>query len=304
MPLLYMETDQVRAAGSQLTQIIGELSSQADSLAASASSLESAWVSDGSSLFLQDYTGLISTIRQLAEVGDSFRARIETEVAEWEQVANNYQSIGIHPMTSSAEMDYYKRLSQFVRLQEPGNTCALFSEMITMQALGKNVSFDEIKKLGARVGYFDLPGKAFDGSRFGIGQVWKHYEIPFETFQLKENPIEKTINSVVLNGSGFYDASDRQQATDYLLSRLQDHKAVIVGVEARYLYPDDVKGLLTGHQVWVAGIIKDSNGIPSSVILNDTGWGEQKTVPFDKFMQAWEWQKFQSVASENPINLP
>lgn len=308
MPLLYMETDQVRAVGQQIAQAIGELSSQADSLSASADSLGSAWVSEGSSLFLQEFQGMISTIHQLAQTGDSFRNRIEAEVAEWERVANNYQSIGILPTTSTAEMDYYQKLSRFVVKQEDSNTCALFSEMVSMRALGINISYDEIKKLGWRVGYFDLPGEQIDGSRFGMGHVWKHYDVPYETFQLKDN-LMHALKSALDDKPGpieWHNASEHQQATEFLLSRLQERKAVVVGIDATPIYPDNVDPSKpwNPHQVWVAGVINDSNGSPSSVILNDTMWGEQKTVPYDKFMRAWSLKGFQAIASEESIKLP
>lgn len=135
MPLLYMETDQVRAVGQQIAQTIGEMSSQADSLAASADALGSAWVSEGSSLFLQEYQGLISTIRQLAEVGDAFRNRIETEVAEWERVANNYQSIGFLPTPFTFNP------SQNTIIQEPGNALAIKDMVGTLDDLLKPIDW-------------------------------------------------------------------------------------------------------------------------------------------------------------------
>lgn len=87
MPLLYMQTDQVRSASQTLAQMVENLISNADTLSTSAGSLETAWISDGSSGFLMDYRNLISMIRQLAESADVFHSRIEAEVIEWERMA-------------------------------------------------------------------------------------------------------------------------------------------------------------------------------------------------------------------------
>lgn len=94
MPILHMQTEQVRESGRQLTQTATNIDEQADRVQSGISALEAGWEGGSSDSFISQASGVINELRRLAQSCCDLGSRVVTEVDEWEMVdSNGAQSI-------------------------------------------------------------------------------------------------------------------------------------------------------------------------------------------------------------------
>lgn len=87
MPMLHMESDQVRATADQLHYLVVELDDAARRLNGSLSQLESAWQGPAAGYFRAELDRTLNQVSALSGDGATLSRRLEAEVAEWEQAA-------------------------------------------------------------------------------------------------------------------------------------------------------------------------------------------------------------------------
>lgn len=90
MTTFHMETDSAQSVASQLAQTAEALRTQSQSLNGSAQSIN--WVGPSRDEFMMEVEGLIRQLESQAEAGTILAGRVDNEVAEWENVANNFSS--------------------------------------------------------------------------------------------------------------------------------------------------------------------------------------------------------------------
>lgn len=93
MPILHMETEQVRAAASELIAAANAVTDQDNTLNQMMQNLAFSWQGPSAAQFLEELTPMLQRLRQLAEVGTILGIRVHREVAEWE-MADGQGGIG------------------------------------------------------------------------------------------------------------------------------------------------------------------------------------------------------------------
>lgn len=87
MPILHMETEQVRSTGYQLQQAASTMQQESRQLAASIQNLLNAWQGPSATIFVGEIQPLLQQLAQFANAGELLNQRLQREVAEWEQAA-------------------------------------------------------------------------------------------------------------------------------------------------------------------------------------------------------------------------
>jgi hypothetical protein len=75
-------------------------------------------------------------------------------------------------------------------------------------------------------------------------------------------------------------------------------KGIVTAVDCEPLW-----GEPGGHALWVTGLEVNQDGIPESVVCNDSGRPDGQAImyPYDNFMQAWGAYNHMMVATVKPI---
>jgi hypothetical protein len=312
---LHMETDEVRHFAGILQSTLETLSQQAEALHSQVRAVD--WSSPGRFAYEAEFSALILRIQQASQEGCKFSARLYQTVDRWEQAGSGWISAaslvgaGATAAAGVVGRGYYSpedagygwlkpgervygspvNYQKFSEMQV-GNTCALYAQGTAMRAMGKTFDAEEAKKLGLEVGYFNLG--FIDGS-LGLGKVWQHYGIEYDSF----------------HRGGFLDLGwtsdqDAQDAAQFLIKSIQSQKALVVGVDINALYKG-VEGAqvpyapLSGHAVWVTGLVTDSQGNVTDVCFNDTLVGKGTKVPVSNFLSAWASKKYEAIASQQSL---
>lgn len=318
MPDLHMDTDRVLETVGILCRAADEARQRAADELASVRSAE--WYGPGRDAFIAEAERLAAAIQHRAEEADQLSRRLQREVEEWEEVgrygigrfnqlatvaagiasAPQTRSGGSTASSGSLSLRDGQRvvgdpagLAKYAQRQQ-GNTCALYAQGSALRAMGYQVEMDEIKKLGPKVGYYDILG--WDNG-VGLGKVWDQYGVAYDSFQRDG-----------LLGSGLHSSDDRSAAVQFLTNAVVDGKALVVGIEFDTLY-DGIGGVqdngwpFQGHAVWVTGMITDANGNPAEILLNDSAVGHATRVPIDNFMRAWESKNYQGIATHGTFPI-
>ena len=89
MPLLHMETDLIRDAGNHLQQTSVSLQEKTQQISHSIQNLSSVWQGTSATIFIGEIQPLLQQLQQLSTAGEMFNKRLQQEVNEWEQIAND-----------------------------------------------------------------------------------------------------------------------------------------------------------------------------------------------------------------------
>lgn len=97
MPILYMQTEQVRTYGQRLMLMANTLSESAQGLTQSQSMLQSEWDGNSAVEFESELQQLLQGVRAYSDSANNLGVRLKNEADEWEQVdqkgASSFQGI-------------------------------------------------------------------------------------------------------------------------------------------------------------------------------------------------------------------
>lgn len=86
MPIMHMETEQVRSTGYQLQQTAGTMQQESQQLAASIQNLINAWQGPSATIFVGEIQPLLQQLTQFADAGELLNQRLQQEVNQWEHI--------------------------------------------------------------------------------------------------------------------------------------------------------------------------------------------------------------------------
>ncbi|MCI0732055.1 MAG: polymorphic toxin type 44 domain-containing protein [Chloroflexi bacterium] len=111
MPVLHMQTEQVRTTGNQLLQTSRSLQQQTQALNNSVNMLAGQWLGSSRDIFLSEMEALLRQLVQLAEVGSDLNLRLQREVDEWEQTDSSFgnSSMTTAPGAAPDQTDWFMK---------------------------------------------------------------------------------------------------------------------------------------------------------------------------------------------------
>ncbi len=93
MPILHMQTEQVRSTGQQLTQAANTLREQSQSCSRAAQALD--WQGPSRDIFVSELGQVAQSLSAAAEQGAALGVRVQREADEWEQVDSRFGDSGV-----------------------------------------------------------------------------------------------------------------------------------------------------------------------------------------------------------------
>jgi uncharacterized protein YukE len=118
MPVLHMETDQVRQAAHQLYQAANTIREHGQSLTSATQALD--WHGSSRDMFTHEISTVLQTAYRLADEGDTLSMRLLREVEEWEQVDGIGTTSTTTTPTGSDTPWYYFLEGHLARLEGKG----------------------------------------------------------------------------------------------------------------------------------------------------------------------------------------
>jgi hypothetical protein len=156
---------------------------------------------------------------------------------------------------TTREIGYPEELSEYWHYQGQTQDCALYSQGGILDAEGQPMDIQKYEQQGIDGGWYTPEEGTF---------------IPAFGELLNENGVPANL----------YEGANIQD----LAGELAEGRGVVAAVDTQYLW-----GQPGGHALWVTGMEVGPDGVPTSVICNDSGRedGQACSYPLDQFLPAW-----------------
>jgi len=171
--------------------------------------------------------------------------------------------------------------------------CTLYAQASALEAHGFDFSktLSVAREQGTEEGWYDLT--LTDGDGMGVeyqdlGKVFDTNGIAYTRYGDISGWTEPREDSIT-----------RDAALEHLRNELSQGSLPVVNVVAAQIRAYDGGGIAGGHTVWVTGL-EQSMGEITAVIVNDSHFGKQVSLPIDEFMAGWEKYKYQAVFAQPP----
>lgn len=153
------------------------------------------------------------------------------------------------------EVGYPDELAPYWHYQGETQDCALYAQGGVMEADGVSFDIDRYREQGMEEGWYSPEGGTYVDH---FGDLMEENGVPVTRYE----------------GASIHD----------MANELEKGHGVVVAVDCEPLW-----GEPGGHALWVTGMEVGEDGVPVSIVTNDSGRpdGEAIHYPYQSFMDAW-----------------